>query len=42
MESLKAAAVCVALLYAIDAYWCNGLYFAAAHQMVEQAFAFIW
>jgi hypothetical protein len=42
MKSLKAAAVCVALLYVIDTYWFNGLYFAAADQMVKQVFAFAW
>lgn len=37
-----AALVCLATLYAVDAYFCNGWYFGMAAQVVDQAYAFNW
>jgi len=34
MKSLGAVAVCVAVLYVVDATWFNGGYFAVVSQMV--------
>jgi hypothetical protein len=36
MRLLGTAAVCVAVLYGLDAYWFNGVYFAAATGMMSQ------
>lgn len=36
MRLLVAALVCIALLYAVDMIWFNGLLFAAAVGMISQ------
>ncbi len=39
MRLLVTALVCIAVLYGIDAYWFNGLYFAAVESLASQIFA---
>jgi hypothetical protein len=36
MRFLGAALVCIAVLYGVDAYWFNGVYFAALTSMMSQ------
>jgi len=36
MRSLIAAAVCLGVLYAIDAHWFGGIYFTAIKSMLIQ------
>jgi hypothetical protein len=36
MRLLGAALVCMAILYGVDAFWFNGLYFTAAVGMMSQ------
>lgn len=42
MKHLVAAAICVAVLYAVDATFFGGSYFAAANQAIERAAALDW
>jgi hypothetical protein len=42
MRHLIAAVVCLAALYAADAYLCNGWYFGVAAQVIEQASTLAW
>jgi hypothetical protein len=39
MKSLGAVAVCVAVLYVVDATWFDGWYFAVVSQMVATFYA---
>ena len=36
MRLLGTALVCIAVLYGVDAYWFNGVYFTAATGMMSQ------
>jgi hypothetical protein len=36
MRFLGAALVCIAVLYGVDAFWFNGLYFTLAGRMMSQ------
>jgi hypothetical protein len=36
MRLLGAALVCLAVLYGVDAFWFNGVYFIAINSMISQ------
>jgi hypothetical protein len=38
MKPLGIALVCIAVLYGLDAYWFDGLYFTAASHLLSQIF----
>ncbi|HTV35877.1 MAG TPA: hypothetical protein VMF12_05550 [Xanthobacteraceae bacterium] len=42
MKLLTAAIVCLAVLYAVDAFVFGGWYFNVADQAVQQAYALNW
>jgi hypothetical protein len=42
MKHLIAAAVCLATLYAVDAYFFNGWYFGIATQVIDKAYTLTW
>lgn len=37
MAQLKAAIVCIVVLYGVDAIFCNGWYFATTEQIIANA-----
>jgi hypothetical protein len=42
MIQLKTAIVCFVVLYGVDAYFCNGWYFATTQQIIQHASDFDW
>jgi hypothetical protein len=42
MNHLVAAAICLAILYTVDAAFFGGWYFATANQAIERAWALNW
>jgi hypothetical protein len=39
---LTAVAICFGILYAVDAMFFNGWYFAVTHQVIDRAWTFGW
>ena len=39
---LAAAAICFGILYAVDAMFFDGWYFAVTNQVIDRAWAFNW